>query len=90
MGAVVGEQAHVAALVLEEHQVLAQQPYVLGGVGLSQLLGKGDRVPVAKQQLDGLRARAHPDEQLVLFVCQHPAFLHTGSANGRYFFPAAP
>ena len=41
----------VAALVLEEHQVLAQHADELGRALVGQLLGDADREPVAAEQL---------------------------------------
>ena len=58
MGAIAFDQAVVAAAVAVQHQVLAEELDGLGGL-FEQLLGGGDGVPVAAQQLP--HGRAGPD-----------------------------
>src|SRR5205823_787536 len=73
VGAVVLDEPDVPTLVLEEHQVLAQHADKLRRILVRQLLGDGDRMPVAPQQLTRRRAGADLRQHLVLFLRQRHA-----------------
>src|SRR5438094_4414974 len=84
----VGDATGLATLVQKEDEVLAKRPNEPGGVFRSQLLGQGDRVPVAAKELTAWRSRLDLCQQLVLFGSKHqepprvPFILSRGKHRG--------
>src|SRR5437773_247756 len=62
MRAVVLDGADASALVLEEHQVLAEQADMSRGLLVRQLRGRRHRLPVAPQELAHRRTWSHLGE----------------------------
>ena len=66
MRAVAVEQAVAAALVAEQHEVLAQHAHRLGGTLLRELVGERHRMPIVPHQRAAFGARPDAGDQLVL------------------------
>ena len=71
MRAVAVEQTVPAALVAEQHEILAQHAHRLGRPFFGQLLGQRHRMPVMPHQGAALGARPDPRDQLVLLGRHH-------------------
>ena len=71
MRAVAVEQAVPAALVAEQHEVLAQHAHRLGRPLGRQLVGERHRMPVVAHQRAALGARPDAGDQLVLLGAHH-------------------
>jgi hypothetical protein len=71
MRAAAVEQAVPAALVAEQHEVLAQHAHRLGRPLVGQFLGQGHRMPVVPHQRATHGARPDPGDQLVLLGRHH-------------------
>ena len=67
MRAVVANQPGPPGLVAEQDEVLAHDADELRGMLVVELLGDGDGVPVAAQQLARGRAGANASQQFVFF-----------------------
>src|SRR2546426_7672888 len=72
MGTAFLEQAHLTSGVPEGHQLFAQEfdPH-LRAIGIWELRGQQERVPIAPEQLTHGRVRARPTYQLIVFTAQH-------------------
>src|SRR5215470_3089874 len=89
MRAVAVDQAVVPSLVLVENEVLAHEPYGLGGT-LVELGDGGNRHPVAPEQLAHRRAGADFRQSPVLLLAEHgPILLPVGEHQGRSALPSA-
>ena len=68
------EQAHLPSTIPEGHQLFTQEfdPH-LRAIGLRQLRGQQERMPIAPKQLAHGRLRARPTYQLIVFTAQHTA-----------------
>src|SRR3989338_1168239 len=73
--AAVGNQPHPPFEIAKQHQILAEDPYKLGGIFLGELAGYGNRQPIATQKLPCRRSRTDPGERLVFFSAQHGSIL---------------
>ena len=73
MTAAIADQTYPAQLVAKQHQVFAEQPHEARRLFGRQLLGNGDRVPVASKELAPGRAWANPGQKFIFFLGQHDA-----------------
>ena len=71
MRAVAVQQAVAAALVAEQHEVLAEHAHRLGGPLLRQLVGERHRMPIVPHQRAAFGARPDAGDQLVLLGTHH-------------------
>ena len=71
MRAAAVEQAVPAALVAEQHEVLAQHAHRLGRPLVGQFVGERHRMPVVAHQRAALGAGTDAGDQLVLLVAHH-------------------
>ena len=71
MRAVAVEQAVAAALVAEQHEVLAEHAHRLGRPLLGKLVGERHRMPVMPHQRAAFGARPDAGDQLVLLGTHH-------------------
>src|SRR5687768_11237567 len=65
------EQPDVSRLISKEDEVLSEQTNELRRMLVIELLGDGERQPVAAEQLAGGCARTDVREELVVLDCQH-------------------
>ena len=85
VGAGLLDEAQVAAAVLEQDQVLAEDAHGLGG-GVVHLHTAGDRMPVAAEECAHIRAGADVCEAFVFLDAQHGLLLF--ALNCRRLEPA--
>ncbi|MNS70331.1 hypothetical protein D3C72_1036730 [compost metagenome] len=71
--AVAVEHAELAALVAEQHEVLAHELHGLDRARARQFVGQGHRLPVAAQQLAGGCAGSDAGDEIVLLGADHRA-----------------
>ena len=89
MRAVAADQAVAAFVVLEDHEVFAEQPHRLDRAVAGELIDQRGRLPVAPHQVAGRRAGRGPGDEIVLLRAQHGDALARGLARFYTIGPAA-